>query len=79
MSKILPLLVGALLALPAPAQKRDGFQREGNAKARVAKDRLEGRTPPPLQVSGWLNAPKKGLRLADLRGKVVVLDFWGVW
>ena len=57
----------------------DGFQREGDAAARLQKDALEGKAPPALQVESWLNSNGVPLKLADLTGKVVVLDFWGVW
>lgn len=75
----LPGLVAlALAAAPAGAGTAgdDGFPREGNN--RELKDALEGQAPPPLQVRGWINAPE-GLTLESLRGKVVVLDFWGTW
>jgi thiol-disulfide isomerase/thioredoxin len=40
--------------------------------------RLLGRPAPELQrITGWKNGGP--VRLADLRGKVVVLDFWGHW
>ena len=39
---------------------------------------LLGRPAPELQrITGWKNG--EPIRLADLRGKVVVLDFWGYW
>ena len=36
-----------------------------------------GRPAPPLQVVGWTDG--KSHSLADYRGKVVFLDFWGIW
>jgi thiol-disulfide isomerase/thioredoxin len=39
---------------------------------------LTGKEAPELQkIKGWINS--KPLTLAELRGKVVVLDFWGTW
>lgn len=39
---------------------------------------LIGRTAPEFrQIKGWKNTHP--LKLADLRGKVVILDFWGSW
>jgi thiol-disulfide isomerase/thioredoxin len=45
---------------------------------RVLPDQLLGQPAPELrQLKGWKNGgPEK---LADLRGKVVLLDFWGYW
>jgi hypothetical protein len=72
--------LAAVLALAAPAlAQKDEFRREGTPEQRVAKDALEGKAPPPLQVRDWMNTDGKSLALADLRGKVVLLDFWGVW
>ena len=47
----------------------------------LMKDALEGKAPPALQVAQWKNTGKKNkaLKLSELKGKVVVLDFWGVW
>ena len=36
-----------------------------------------GRPAPPLQVVGWTDGRPR--TLADYRGKVVFLDFWGIW
>lgn len=68
-------LCGATFA-QAPAQ--DPFPREGNPVQRAKKDPLEGKAPPALVVGAWRNVDQP-LALADLRGKVVLLDFWGVW
>ena len=78
------LLASLILAAPTLAQQetekaKDSFPREGAAAKRVAKDALEGQTPPPLRVQDWMNTDGKELTLAELRGKVVLLDFWGVW
>jgi RNA polymerase sigma factor (sigma-70 family) len=36
-----------------------------------------GRPAPPLQVVGWTDGRPRSL--ADYHGKVVLLDFWGIW
>ena len=72
------LLAAFALAAPVLAQEVE-FPREGTPEKRVAKDALERKAPPALQVRDWMNTDGKPLSLADLRGKVVLLDFWGVW
>jgi len=57
-----PLVLVLLLALGV----------KGQPGAAVA-----ARMAPALPTSGWLNTPdEKPLRLADLRGKVVLVEFW---
>ena len=71
-------LAAVIPAAAAPVTNLgDDFAREG--KNRGVKDALEGKVAPALQVSAWLNTGGEALDLAALRGKVVVLDFWGTW
>ena len=40
-----------------------------------APSQYAGRELPPLEVAGWLNT-NESITAADVRGKVVLLDFW---
>jgi len=60
------LLAGAIMAAAGAT--------EANA-ARQAQ--LEGKPAPALQLINWLNGD--AVTLAELKGKVVVLDFWATW
>ena len=44
--------------------------------AKYAAISLRGRPAPELDAALWLNTEGQTLRLADLRGKFVLLDFW---
>lgn len=59
----------------------DGFKRERKGENSAAKDALEGKPAPPLQVDGWMNTDDimGDVNLKQFEGKVVVIDFWGVW
>lgn len=78
--------ITALLALCAPlgfaaaitGPGADEFGRE-QGKNRPFKDALEGKAPPALSVDGWMNTDGEPLSWEALRGKVVVVDFWGTW
>ncbi|MCA8971497.1 MAG: hypothetical protein KDC95_17020 [Planctomycetes bacterium] len=82
-STILTLLLTAPLSLgmfARTATGQDDFQREKRTDAKAA---LEGKPAPALSVTGWANTSTltaDGIpTLAALRGKVVLLKFWGVW
>jgi hypothetical protein len=69
----LMLSMAALTAFAAAQD--DGFDREGK---REGKDALEGKAPPALAVGKWRNT-EGPVSWESLRGKVVLIDFWGVW
>ncbi len=51
--------------------------REGSGDRRTQLDAMEGNDAPALEVSGWVNG--ETVTLADLKGKVVLVDFWATW
>lgn len=46
-------------------------------EAEAQRLELFGQTPPPLTAEHWLN--QSPLNLAQLKGKVVLIDFWAPW
>lgn len=46
-------------------------------ESNLARDALIGKDAAPLAVEAWVNGSP--LTEADLKGKVVLLDFWAVW
>ena len=79
MARMISILILALLCCGVLSAQKDDFKRERNSKTGEAKDAIEGKAPPALQVKSWLNTNGKALKLSDFKGKVVVLDFWGTW
>lgn len=38
-----------------------------------------GQEAPDFEISEWRNFPEGASTLADLRGRVVLIDFWRTW
>jgi thiol-disulfide isomerase/thioredoxin len=70
------LLFLALVASPLLADDLDAF-REGNPEQRGRLAGLEGKAAPEIELTDWIGSDPK--TLADLKGKIVVLDFWATW
>jgi thiol-disulfide isomerase/thioredoxin len=64
---VLPLLAAALLGMAGPGAADEGNKAEA----------LVGKPAPEITPEFALNGKPAGL--ADLKGKVVLLDFWAVW
>jgi thiol-disulfide isomerase/thioredoxin len=65
-----------MIRLPRPqvAGTKPGVIPTPSTPAGPAK---QGQPAPPWQIAGWTDG--KNRSLADYRGKVVFLDFWGIW
>jgi cytochrome c biogenesis protein CcmG/thiol:disulfide interchange protein DsbE len=73
--KLIGLLCVASVALAlSPDESK---WREGSPQTRKRLEGLEGAAPPAFQVKDWTNS--KPMELADLKGKVVLIDFWATW
>jgi hypothetical protein len=70
------LCAAGVLALGFGGQ-RDTFQRERDGKSDSLKNQVEGKAPPQLVATEWLNS--KPLTFTGLKGKVVLIDFWAYW
>jgi beta-lactamase regulating signal transducer with metallopeptidase domain/thiol-disulfide isomerase/thioredoxin len=56
-----------------------GLWRRGDRETRKRLDPLEGHPAPALAVDNWSDSQGRKLTLNELKGKVVLIDFWGVW
>lgn len=50
---------------------------EGTPERREALAKIMGKPAPALAVENWINSD--AMNLKDLKGKVVMLDFWATW
>jgi cytochrome c biogenesis protein CcmG/thiol:disulfide interchange protein DsbE len=71
-------ITGLILSLLAglAANAADSPQLEQNEQ-RDKIDAMHGKPAPALALKDWVNS--KALTPADLKGKIVVLDFWATW
>lgn len=76
---LLSLVLTLSLIACSSAEELRRERREGDEQRNKAKDALENKEAPALSVTNWQNTEGKALSLADLKGKVVLIDFWGVW
>src|SRR4051812_20557627 len=56
------------------ALQKDGYWGNDDSMTRHAL--VLGKPMPRLELSNWIN---KELKPADLKGKIVVVDFWATW
>jgi thiol-disulfide isomerase/thioredoxin len=80
MREKITVLAAAGLALAAAvwaAEPGSQVRLEGDAGRREKLAAIQGKPAPELQVERW--AAGKPLKLSELKGKVVLLDFWGKW
>ena len=79
-TKKLPLIGFGLLVLGMLAARAgefpDNWTWDDDAKVRKEHAALEGKPMPALTVTNWINGE---IKPADLKGKVVVVDFYATW
>jgi thiol-disulfide isomerase/thioredoxin len=69
------LVAGALAALASPARANIGPEL---LQGTLAKFQL-AKSPKPLPDLAFNDADDKPLKLADYKGKIVLLNFWATW
>lgn len=78
-TSFLPLVTAVFLAASIHATLGADAAQPGleDSKNRNAINAMQGKPAPTLSVAKWLNS--KPLTAADLKGKIVVIDFWATW
>ena len=83
--RAISLLACAILSTPAFAAGQTEGKRaeirtnwlEGDADSRARFKAIQDKPARALEVQNWINSD--ALTLASLKGKVVLIDFWGTW
>ena len=74
--QLISLVACAAIALASTNLRADAPQLE-NSKVRELLNEMQGKPAPKLTLKGWINS--KPLTLENLKGKIIVLDFWATW
>ncbi len=61
-----------------PVSIADSILRRGSLEERKQLNALEGKAPPPFNATAWTPTVSE-VSLEKLRGKVVLIEFWGTW
>lgn len=68
---------GIMQATGTPSQKRAATSGYLQIRDRATQIGLIGQTAPEISIKTWING--EAVRLEDLRGRVVLLEFWATW
>ncbi len=68
---------GIMQATGTPPQKRAATSGYLQIRDRATQLGLIGQTAPEISIKTWINGA--AVRLEDLRGRVVLLEFWATW
>jgi thiol-disulfide isomerase/thioredoxin len=85
------VLAGGLFVQIRAEDKKDSKDADGKSVEELAKEgywgkesnwkkheKLMGKPMPKLELSDWVDEKKK-VEPADMKGKIVVVDFWATW
>jgi thiol-disulfide isomerase/thioredoxin len=71
--------VGCLKAADDKSGKIEKLQKEGywgDAESMKKHGLVLGKPMPPLELSNWIG---KEVKPADMKGKIIVIDYWATW